>query len=107
MRPFAVSLIGRHVFQLGGELYFVAVRVFDHEKQIVTDAMTSRPPPQRNFKITAMIRPVANRVPVRQFVRMVIGAGMLRAKHGETVVLGVGANECRGEIAVGINDAIR
>ena len=43
MRPFAVSLIGRHVFKLGGELYFVAIRVFDHEKQIVARTGASGP----------------------------------------------------------------
>src|SRR5579883_2827551 len=87
MRPGALlDRVGNNL-QLGRELDEASLRILDHEEEIVAGAMSPRSPPQRRAARRHRVRPVADVVPARRLIGMMVGTRLRCAEHGEAVML--------------------
>src|SRR6185503_7502450 len=74
MGPGAIGRARLEPLQLGGELDLVALRVLDHEEEIVAGPVATRAPPERDAQRPHAIGPVADVVPAARLVAVVVGA---------------------------------
>ena len=69
--------------------------------------MASRTPEYGHLQSREVVRPVADVIPVPGLIGVVVGARLGGAEHGEAVVLGVGAQETRGNLAALVKHPVR
>src|SRR6266850_6546835 len=93
MLPGSFHQVVRHDLQLGGNLDQVALRVLDHEEKIVAWAVSSRSPPQLYAQRRQVVRPIADVVPARNLIGVMVRPRLRTAECGETVVFRIGAEK--------------
>src|SRR5258708_4236500 len=99
--PGAWTVLLRDVLELGRPFDLVAVGILDHEEQVVAGAVAPGAPPQLDVQGRQMVRPVADVVPARGLVTVMVRPRLRRAERGEAVMLVVRAQERGGHVAIG------
>src|SRR5471030_463453 len=90
-----------HDLELGRNLDQIAVRVLDHEEEVIAGTVAPRSPPQGDPDSRHVVGPVAQLVPRRRLVAMMIGARLGATEYREAVMLGVRAEEADRRHPVG------
>src|SRR5258708_32431467 len=101
VRPRAWTVLLRDVLELGRPFDLGAVGILDHEEQVVAGAVAPGAPPQLDGQGRQMVRPVADVVPARGLVAVMVRPRLRRAERGEAVMLVGRAQERGSHVAIG------
>src|SRR5438270_5843809 len=97
VRPDTHRPIAVHDLELGRNLDPVAVRIVDHDEEVVPGAVPARPPDELDALAGEVIRPIANQGPVARFIGVMIEPPLRSPEHRQGMVLHVGAEPAGGD----------